>query len=167
MGKSRTKADDEGSGEQQKAAEAEREARELFDYRLERAESEFREILIEGVEKWGFEQRHLLRPVYQSLYWAMNTLIDRMIDKAIASGELKTAKGKQELAKKVNSALRRCNAWIVHPDTGERCFLVALNDKWGGKFALESKATGKRTCTTADIATLHPFGRHQEVLDDF
>src|SRR5690348_13003606 len=113
----------------------------------------------------------------EALYYALSIIspiiligIEALIEEYVKAEKLATVQGKQELAKKINSACRRCNMWLVDPETKEDCFLVALNDKWGGKFALESYRTKKRTKTTANIKTLLPMQYHvrapQELFTD-
>lgn len=87
----------------------------------------------------------------------MSKAIEEKAKLAVASGELKTAEGKQTFLRGISDLLKRYEATVLHPDTGLPCLLLVINDKYGGKFSLETKLTKKRSHTTRDILDLMPL----------
>lgn len=129
----------------------------LLRHRLDGPIAELVSILKEGIGKEVLEDYDLLHTAQIIMTEVGYYLIEKWINNAIESGELQSIKGKQKLAKTINSMCRKCGMYIEHPESHDDCFLLAINDKWGGKFVLENKDTKKRSCTTADIKTLLPL----------
>ena len=113
----------------------------LFRLNLTGVQNELADLFKQGLSKGFLSPTGVLQSLQTVLAEATRDMVADWIQQARDSGELTTAKGKQELAKKINNACRRCDMYIRHPETKEKCFLLAINDKWGGKFVLESKET--------------------------
>ena len=64
---------------------------------------------------------------------------------------------KQDLVRWVNELCRQFGCAVAHPETGDPSLLIAINDKWGGKFALESMETKKRSRTSRHLAGMLPL----------
>ena len=92
---------------------------------------------------------------------AGSALVSMKIEEIIHSRERSKladlSPAKQALVKKINRECRSFGLVIAHPESGEPCTLIAINDKWGGKFALENRKTKKRSRTARDIRAMLPF----------
>lgn len=64
---------------------------------------------------------------------------------------------KRDCAKTINAVCARWGVAIAHPDSGEPCTLLVINDKADGRFVLENRQTKKRTNTATDITGLMPL----------
>jgi hypothetical protein len=64
---------------------------------------------------------------------------------------------KRDYAKDINAACAKWGVAIAHPESGEACTLLVINDKADGRFVLENRATKKRSKTATDIAGLMPL----------
>lgn len=83
--------------------------------------------------------------------------IERSAKELAQDGLLSHSTGKQSFAKHVSALLRWHNLAVGHPETAEPCNLIAINDVWGGKFALENRKTKKRSHTVRDITAAFPI----------
>lgn len=59
--------------------------------------------------------------------------------------------GRKRVVRLINAACKRRGQAIKHPESGEPCFLAAVQDKYGCRFALEHHKTKKRSHSTNDI----------------
>lgn len=103
-----------------------------------------------SVTEWGTKPPGLTDEVWiNGLLLNINEAMPSYLKSIIAkAADLNTILGKQALAKTINAECRRCGQVLAHPETGDPCILLAINDKWGGKFALENRKTKKRSHTT-------------------
>lgn len=69
-----------------------------------------------------------------------------------------TYNNKKQAVKDINAVLRINNATLAHPVTGEPCLLVAVgNSTEFGRYALQSRASKKRSHTSRFLSELTPF----------
>lgn len=64
---------------------------------------------------------------------------------------------KRDCAKAINAVCAKWGVAIAHPETGEGCMLLVINDGEDGRFTLQNRATKKRSNTSTDIKGLMPF----------
>lgn len=84
--------------------------------------------------------------------------IDRFAEELVVEHGLKAVSHyRQSVVKNLTHDLHLNDMSLVHPESGEPCSMIAIADDYGAKFALRSKATGKRSHTTRILAKLLPF----------
>lgn len=64
---------------------------------------------------------------------------------------------KRSEAKRINAICGKWGTALAHPESGEPCTLLVINDKADGRFVLENRVTKKRTNTATDIKGVMPF----------
>jgi hypothetical protein len=74
-----------------------------------------------------------------------------------AENRLETVGERQDFAKWINGWVSYLGLVILHPDSGDTCIVLAISDKYGGKFVLENRTTRKRSRTSKEIEGLLPL----------
>ena len=83
--------------------------------------------------------------------------LGQVIEEAVGRIGQEGTTAKQQLASEINRLMRAAKAELRHPETSRPCILLAINDKYGGKFVYSDKETKQRSGTTKDIRKMLPF----------
>lgn len=85
------------------------------------------------------------------------TYVSNGIRKLLETTKDKGIQDKRYIATSLGKSTRRYGVTFAHPESGEPCNIMVINDLWGGKYAYENRKTKKRSHTTRDLTTLLPF----------